>query len=168
MGCTHWRPTAGQAAPTTSLWPQDAHEALAEANPAPRKEEPMPGLSVVKTLLLDPGAAVYERLAAPFARNGALLLHATTPRDVATKAHMTRPDVVIMNLSLPARIGELVFSLLRSSQPTATILVVFLIDQCRWGRRARDHAADAVVPWPWAPEQVLPAVCRVAPCAASG
>ena len=117
---------------------------------------------MTNALLVDTGTAVYERLATPLARAGVGLLRATSPVDAIEMAEARHPDAVIINLALRGRVGDFAFSMLRFRETTARVPVVFLIDRARWGRRAHDAAADALVPMPWAAERVLSALWRVA------
>jgi len=123
----------------------------------------MASCTPLTALLLDTGTTVYNQLAAPLGRAGVALLRATSPVDAVLMAHTEGPDVVVINLTLPRRLGDLAFSLLRASTRTGPIPIVFLIDHLRWGRRANDAAADALVAAPWAAERVLAAVRRVSP-----
>jgi DNA-binding response OmpR family regulator len=114
-------------------------------------------------MLVDTGSAVYEQLAVPLGRAGVVLFQATSPADARLLAQELRPDCVVINLTLPKRVGDFAFALLRREGATASIPVVFLIDRLRWGRRANDAACDALVPAPWQAEQVVAALRRVVP-----
>ena len=116
----------------------------------------------MKAVLVDTGTAVYEQLAVPLSQAGVGLLQATSPMDAMEMTRAEDPEAVVINLTLPGRVGDLSFSLLRLEAATAAVPVVFLIDRLRWGRRANDAAADALVPVPWSAERVLDALCRIA------
>ena len=116
---------------------------------------------MMKVVLVDTGTAAYERLAVPLAKADVVLLQATSPMDAMEMTRAERPDAVMINLTLPGRVGDFAFSLLRFKASTADVPIVFLIDRLRWGRRANDTSADAVVPMPWGSERVLEALWRV-------
>jgi len=115
----------------------------------------------VRAVLIDSGSATYEQLAPAMARSGIALRHATSPAGALHMAQVDRPDVALINLTMAGRLGDFSFSLLRLDGSTASIPVVFLIDPLRWGRRANDASADALVPAPWREERVFAAVHRV-------
>lgn len=118
---------------------------------------------MTNAVLVDTGMEVYEELATPLSREGVTLLQATSASEAVRLAEAARPDAVIVNLTLRGRVGDSAFARLRARDTTARVPVVFLIDRERWGRRANDAAADALVPMPWAAERVLSALWRVGP-----
>lgn len=123
---------------------------------------------LLRAMLVDRSAAVHEELVEPFARAGVALSRAADPTEATLLAQREELDSVVINYTMPARVGDRAFLVLRFGEGTARIPVVFLIDRLRWGRRARDAAAEALVPGPWTPGKVLAAVRRVMqpwPCA---
>ena len=116
---------------------------------------------MVNVMVVDTGTTVCEELAPALRRSGVTLLRAANPRHALELASVEQPDAVVINLTQPARVGDFAFSVLRFNAATARLPVVFLIDRLRWGRRANDAAADALVPLPWTADRVLAAVHRV-------
>jgi CheY-like chemotaxis protein len=111
-------------------------------------------------MFVDKEGTVYGSLAGPLARAGIELSRAESPAEAVLLAQK-RPQAVVINFTMPERVGDEAFLRLRSDAAGRSIPVVFLINPRRWGRRAHDAAADALVPCPWAPRRVLSAIQRV-------
>jgi len=115
----------------------------------------------VCALVVDTGCRVCERVGHVLHDVGGRVLRAASPAEAVATAGARRPDVVLINLALPRRIGNYALSWLRLEEGTASIPVVLLVDQGRWGRRGTDAAGDVVVPRPWSAERVAAAMRRL-------
>lgn len=113
-----------------------------------------------RVLFVDRDGAVYRSLAGPLTRGGVELSRATSAAEAVDLAQ-ARPEVVVINFTMAERVGDEAYLQLRDDARAGSIPVVFLIDPRRWGRRAHDAAADALVPCPWTPQRVLSALQRV-------
>jgi len=109
----------------------------------------------IRVLLIEDHVDVREMYAGYLNYVGMHVLTAADGLDGVDKAHLHRPDVIVMDLGLPLLDGLAATRRLRADPRTSTIPIIALTAFVFTARKsARDAGCDAFLPKPCLPEEL--------------
>jgi two-component system phosphate regulon response regulator PhoB len=131
-------------------------------------EQSLPGGGVNKVLIIDDEADVIDLLALHFRKQGGIkVLDAADGASGLQTARKEIPDLIILDLMLPAMSGWELCTILKSDPETAGILIIMLTAKAETADRIKgfDIGADDYVVKPFSPHEVLLRSNRILRCA---
>ena len=133
------------------------------------KETPLPPSPAAQSaagrtatiLVVDDEAAVRRCLRAVLEEAGYLVAEAANGREAIEELQRAKPDLVITDLVMPEQEGIETIQALRQAHPSIGIIAISGAGEGRYLPMARLLGADATLPKPASPEQVLAEVERI-------
>jgi two-component system invasion response regulator UvrY len=118
---------------------------------------------MIKVLLADDHSIVRAglRRLVEESEDIAVVAEAADGREAIKKVHKTRPDVAIVDISMPDMDGLEVISQLRSIYPTLPIIILTMYEEEQYVVRAIEAGARGYLTKRSAPEQLVKAIRRV-------
>lgn len=116
-----------------------------------------------KILIADDEPEIARMLGMRLKANGYEVVVALDGIQAVTLAHREKPDLIILDIKMPAQDGYTVFENLKTSRDTAMIPVMFIsaLPPDEVEKRVRESGAADFIPKPYDPEEVLAKVKNV-------
>ncbi|HEY8415703.1 MAG TPA: response regulator [Thermaerobacter sp.] len=115
---------------------------------------------MARILVADDAAFVRLRLSALLTEAGHTVLEATNGQEAVEQYKRERPDLVLMDITMPVMDGLAAIEAIRQFDPQARIIVCSSLGQQAIVLRAIQSGARDFIVKPFQPERVLGAVAR--------